>query len=710
MVLGLIDPPSSGLGDRLSAWLSLLALATLRKENLVFFKDSWSNTTHAGHTDGQQNQNKDVALALRCIVWPQHVLQVDPGEGSWKMLRRLISNETKQLAMEEVRLLMASKGWNEEPLQPLMLQTLDYANHTRTSAQHRWHPGLVMVALPERAYSAFKNGRLLPAHPPPSFETYLAAYHESSTNVRIHSACDNEFPEVRTAASSSASSEGNGTGGVDLLLYAHLRRGDTWMSARYATRYTLNARSRDAFHSRTRLAIEELVRLIDARGLSAKWVIISDNSTAAKEGAMWVNQTSIGQRQAAEVLNSSCSVCTMLSMRSADGILQSSLRGFSSFSLVPALMGGLPLYTVADSTSSMAKSSALHTFHRGQEAGFLDAVQVQQQARRRLEPASSSVARPRASVQENTHWAQADVSSEPAAAPYAAKKELVLPRSTSVSAPQLFPGEKPGMRHSQCNQDCVVMALLQLKRGGFFVDLAANHPVTWSNTKALERDFGWNGVCVEPNPIYHNMLLTHRACTVVAAAVGSREGTALFKMNTNVRSGAFGHIIDQGGRLDTAVSEVTITTFGRIAVEASVPAHIDFLSLDVEGSELAVMRAFPYEAYSISLLSVENPPTVLVALLASRGYAYLCDNGPYRDKLFAHVPTMSPIVAQVLETLKRARGRDHLGGNASALATNPIQCSLVVPKNVSSVDGRQFILPWSSPCGLSRKRMHGKRL
>ena len=478
------------------------------------------------------------------------------------------------------------------------------------------------------------------------------------------------------------------------------------MSGRYAARHTLTARSRDAFHSRTRLVIEELVRLIDARRLSAKWVIISDNSTAAKEGAMWVNQTSIGQRQAAEVLNSSCSVCIMLSMRHADGILQSSMRGFSSYSLVPALMGGLPLYTVADSTSSMAKSSALHTFHRGQEAGFLDAVQAQQQARcvRRLEPAS----RPRAPVQESTHWAQADVSSEPAAAPYAAKKELVLPRSTSVSAPQLFPGEKPGMRHSQCNQDCVVMALLQLKRGGFFVDLAANHPVTWSNTKALERDFGWNGVCVEPNPIYHNMLLKHRVCTVVAAAVGSREGTALFKMNTNVRSGAFGHIIDQGGRLDTAVSEVTITTFGRIAVEASVPAHIDFLSLDVEGSELAVMRAFPYEAHSISLLSVENPPTVLVALLASRGYAYLCDNGPYRDKLFAHVPTMSPIVAQVLETLKRARGRDHLGGNASALATNPIQCSLVVPKNVSSVDGRQFILPWSSPCGLSRKHMHGK--
>ena len=66
-MLGIVDPPSSGLGDRLGAWLSILALATLRKEDLIFFKDSWPNATHAGLTDGQRNQNKDVAVALRCI-------------------------------------------------------------------------------------------------------------------------------------------------------------------------------------------------------------------------------------------------------------------------------------------------------------------------------------------------------------------------------------------------------------------------------------------------------------------------------------------------------------------------------------------------------------------------------------------------------------------------------------------------------------------
>ena len=116
-----------------------------------------------------------------------------------------------------------------------------------------------------------------------------------------------------------------------------------------------------------------------SRGLSAKWVVVSDNHTAAEEGASWVNKAG-GQHQTGAVLNSSCSVCIMLSMRGADGILQSTMRGYSSYSAVPALMGGLPLYTVADDTS-MIKSQALPTFHRGQEAGFLHAAQNHASAR-----------------------------------------------------------------------------------------------------------------------------------------------------------------------------------------------------------------------------------------------------------------------------------------------------------------------------------------
>jgi hypothetical protein len=33
---------------------------------------------------------------------------------------------------------------------------------------------------------------------------------------------------------------------------------------------------------------------------------------------------------------------------------------------------------------------------------------------------------------------------------------------------------------------------------GFFVDLAAYDAVAYSNSYVLERDYGWSGICVEP--------------------------------------------------------------------------------------------------------------------------------------------------------------------------------------------------------------------
>ena len=59
--------------------------------------------------------------------------------------------------------------------------------------------------------------------------------------------------------------------------------------------------------------------------------------------------------------------------------------------------------------------------------------------------------------------------------------------------------DKPGNWHGQTKQDKKVMKILQNKRGGFFVDLAANEPIQMSNTRALERDYGWTGLCVDGN-------------------------------------------------------------------------------------------------------------------------------------------------------------------------------------------------------------------
>ena len=78
--------------------------------------------------------------------------------------------------------------------------------------------------------------------------------------------------------------------------------------------------------------------------------------------------------------------------------------------------------------------------------------------------------------------------------------QIRLTRRVDAISTLHFAADVPGTWHSQAKQDELVHRLLHRKRNGFFVDLAANHPVRISNTRALEREHGWSGLCIEANP------------------------------------------------------------------------------------------------------------------------------------------------------------------------------------------------------------------
>ena len=73
----------------------------------------------------------------------------------------------------------------------------------------------------------------------------------------------------------------------------------------------------------------------------------------------------------------------------------------------------------------------------------------------------------------------------------------------------VFYGEESGLDikkdqkwFAQVHQDEVIMDLIggETKKG-YFIDLASNDAKELSNTLALERA-GWDGLCIEPNPVY----------------------------------------------------------------------------------------------------------------------------------------------------------------------------------------------------------------
>jgi len=194
--------------------------------------------------------------------------------------------------------------------------------------------------------------------------------------------------------------------------------------------------------------------------------------------------------------------------------------------------------------------------------------------------------------------------------------------------------------HSQVGQDKTV-ALLTKGAPGYFVDLAANDAKSLSNTLTLERDFGWRGVCIEPNPRYWHGLL-RRQCVHVAAAVGRTENEV---MSFNFGRGALGGLI--GAHFDNrpnrpnlrgeGLTKVHTVPLLQIFQHVRVPQVIDYMSFDVEGAESYIGTVFPWETYTVKLLTVERPKPDLQEVLKTRADMVLLKNhGGFGDQMWCH--------------------------------------------------------------------------
>jgi FkbM family methyltransferase len=201
---------------------------------------------------------------------------------------------------------------------------------------------------------------------------------------------------------------------------------------------------------------------------------------------------------------------------------------------------------------------------------------------------------------------------------------------------------------SQCDQDKLVLALLQEKqRNGYFIDLAANDAIALSNTYQLERNYGWQGVCIEPNPRYWDNLVRLRKCQVAAAVVGStkkneRVDFFLIEGGRAPSAGILGFdnkVADVGKSKKQGRSVPFYTVpLAEILARYNAPTVIDYLSLDVEGAEYYVMRDFPFDSYAFRILTIERPTQELVDLLYQHRYIYVAANNEHgMETLFLHL-------------------------------------------------------------------------
>jgi len=160
------------------------------------------------------------------------------------------------------------------------------------------------------------------------------------------------------------------------------------------------------------------------------------------------------------------------------------------------------------------------------------------------------------------------------------------------------------------------------KRGGYYVELGANDGISQSNTYHFEKYRKFTGVLVEPIPAKYQECKKNRSGDnffANNACVGfDYPGSTVELLYSNLMTTTLSGTSDIVDRHSHAKSgehliksniykfEISARTLNSILMEAKAPTRIDLLSLDVEGSELEVLKGIDFEKYIFSVMCIES--------------------------------------------------------------------------------------------------------
>lgn len=200
----------------------------------------------------------------------------------------------------------------------------------------------------------------------------------------------------------------------------------------------------------------------------------------------------------------------------------------------------------------------------------------------------------------------------------------------------------PSAEHaSQINQDIFALIFNRFK-AGYFVEIGANDGYTLSNTAYLEEKFGWTGILVEANPKYLPSLRNRKA-TVISKAIAERDG--VFDFTDAGLYGGIASTIDKTPAREAGAAtaiRVEATTLPAILENQQAPSQIDFISIDVEGGELPIVRQvcestkYKFTCGCIEHNFRQSDYGLIRELLTNAGYSIVWEGQTLQDIFFVH--------------------------------------------------------------------------
>jgi len=183
---------------------------------------------------------------------------------------------------------------------------------------------------------------------------------------------------------------------------------------------------------------------------------------------------------------------------------------------------------------------------------------------------------------------------------------------------------------SQLRQDLFVLTELNWKRGGFFVEFGATNGIDLSNTFLLESEYSWKGILAEPARVWQKELRKNRPNSTIENRCVWKDSNSILTFNeTTIPELSTVQLLSDNDlhrdeRLKGQKYLVSTISLNELLWEHQAPELIDYLSIDTEGSEFEILKAFDFKNYKIKIITVEHNHTcqrqLIHALLTSQGY------------------------------------------------------------------------------------------
>lgn len=202
---------------------------------------------------------------------------------------------------------------------------------------------------------------------------------------------------------------------------------------------------------------------------------------------------------------------------------------------------------------------------------------------------------------------------------------------------------------SQLGQDFFALGATNKSGTNFFVEIGGGDPLIASNSHLLQKGFGWRGIIVEPNPELIKKTITARCndakVSIYPFALSSKNGAENFLPSGML--GTFDRFIS--GDFHSKQRKKQKNSLGLILVNTRTPqtfieeckiTHIDFLSLDTEGSEWEIIRNWPFELIRPTAICIEvnnrSFARDIVQFLESKNYINVFSKLSKYDLWFIH--------------------------------------------------------------------------